>query len=184
MLQTQLASLQSDFQYNLELLDGRDTELAAYDAALREAVGQAEQKDTLIAAMQQAISEAEAGGHSPLIFLSCSLLTLAEHERNCCPQVLRLKLYHGAALMTEHAARARAEGSLQQQRRALLQELDDIRSAAARELEQAQQAAAAQCSNIEARLQEECRKHSELERQHAESGRQMEVWQQLLRIQQ
>ena len=60
-LGAQLASLQADFEYNLGLLEGRDTELQQCEQALVGAGAELAAKLDLIAQMQQALAEAEQG---------------------------------------------------------------------------------------------------------------------------
>lgn len=60
-LEGQLKTLQADFQYNLELVEGRDAELAAAEAALAAAGAEAEARAELLTAMQAGLADAEQG---------------------------------------------------------------------------------------------------------------------------
>lgn len=152
-LQAELQSLREDFQHNLCLLDGRDAELERYEGALTAAGTEAEQKDALVTAMSQAISEAEAGERCLGL---CGILVQSLLCKRChwsasqAASPPRLPL--ATALVAEHEARAHTEGAMQQQRRALMQELAGAKAAAARELEQAQEVAQARCNDLQARL--------------------------------
>ncbi len=60
-LEGRLNSLRSDFEYNLELLGGRDEELARCEAALAAADRELAAQRELVAQMQAALGEAEQG---------------------------------------------------------------------------------------------------------------------------
>ena len=56
-----LAALQSDFDYNLQLLAGRDLELARFEQALQASAAELGVKGQLLEQMQQGVAEAERG---------------------------------------------------------------------------------------------------------------------------
>lgn len=60
-LQAKMLGLQADFEYNLGLLEGRDTELAGAEASLTALRGELASKVQLIQQMQAALAEAEQG---------------------------------------------------------------------------------------------------------------------------
>lgn len=57
----QLLLLHRDFEYNLQLLDGRDAELQRYDAQFSELRAELAQRDGLISDMRLAMAQAESG---------------------------------------------------------------------------------------------------------------------------
>lgn len=59
--EARLTALRDDFDYNLGLLEARDAELAAHAAALHGMGEELGAKADLLAAMQQAVSQAEQG---------------------------------------------------------------------------------------------------------------------------
>ena len=56
--------LQQDFAYNLQLLDGRDAELAQYDAEVASLAADSEAKVQLAEQMRAAAVPAQAGGQA------------------------------------------------------------------------------------------------------------------------
>lgn len=57
----QMSALKDDFQYNLKLLEGRDSELEKFEALLQTMTAQAEDKDALLARLRSDAAEMESG---------------------------------------------------------------------------------------------------------------------------
>lgn len=81
MLLLQFLHLQQDYEYNLELLDGRDAELERYDKE-HDAIGQElAAKDSLMTQLHACLAKAESG--LPLSYVQDT--EVAPHlEPNCC----------------------------------------------------------------------------------------------------
>lgn len=153
--EARLAALQADFDYNLGLLEGRDTDLAAAEAALQAAGGELGAKRELVAQMRAALAEAEqgaragsaaegAGPAAAMMSAVACVVRLSTSRRAASP------LPPPAALTAEHTARTAAEKQLVQQRQVLVAELQQVRAAGESALRQLQHQTDAQLRQAEA----------------------------------
>lgn len=61
MVCPQFLQLQQDYEYNLELLDGRDAELEKYDTDFEGLKHQLSARDQLVAELQSELAHADSG---------------------------------------------------------------------------------------------------------------------------
>ena len=61
MVCPQFLQLQQDYEYNLELLDGRDAELEKYDTDFESLRHQLSARDQLVAELQSELAHADSG---------------------------------------------------------------------------------------------------------------------------
>ena len=61
----QFLHLKQDYEYNLELLDGRDAELERYDKEFDDLRREVAAKDAIIGQMRSSLAKSESGGDHP-----------------------------------------------------------------------------------------------------------------------
>lgn len=101
----QFLHLQQDYEYNLELLDGRDAELERYDKEFDSIRRELAARDHLVSQLRTALAKAESGAATKLPHHSDSVSSWCNITLNdvyCCIPQLRLSTVGGTEVVADH----------------------------------------------------------------------------------